>query len=270
MTGLIQTNPSWQPLVSRSENSGDNHGEEAVYGGMGNSKKKYRAPKRPLFQKGPEDAISSEVWKNYAHLASLMDAVSLIQTKMQFLEMAEKALGRMRILNEQSHLESPTGDKQEYLSLAGFLAKLSQKSFNGLNLFFTLELQQSVLSESDLILKENPTNDSNDLRRLSCLFEVPEKGKKVYAEEEKLEDCAKIVSRNKKNTKDHLEHLQKLVDSARTKIENLDHCYLTLQGKVKAMAQTQTTRESILDHSNQAMLAQTTLLPRKALHLIDS
>ena len=134
------------PAFSASGNSGT--GLSWSQGARQNGQKKAKTKKNRSYFSG---TLSADTWSIYADLASLMDAISLVQTQGTFLEKANIAVRRLERLIKNPKNSDSNSNKHSKNELSKFVSDMLNRT----------ELQSDRIRNSST--KEIPLNNTKHL-----------------------------------------------------------------------------------------------------------
>ena len=236
MTTTVTTNLS--PMnVTASLEASDNSAGDSFWqqnGGRGDEKKSKKDRKKGFF----EGSVPAETWGIYADLASLMNAICLLQTQSAFLIQAKSAIERLERLSNQPKTGGRKMDQAATTAeLTAFVADVLHKT------------QHKTDSNADDPAKRLKANTLN--HRANC------------------SDFADLIQNRMKLLETEKEHLLRLAQSARLRIEKGNHpgMNVVLQNLSDA---TNRTLDEFNTQSFKVIQSQTIRLPKKVLNLINN
>ena len=228
------------PAFSASDNSGA--GLSWSQGARQNGQKKAKNQKNNSYFSG---TLSADTWSIYADLASLMDAISLVQTQGTFLEKANIAVLRLERLIKNPKNSDSNSSKHSKYELSKFVSDMLNRT----------ELQSDRIRNSST--KEIPLNNTKHLitNNLSAIDE--------------WESFEKMTRDRLETIKSEHDHLIDLAKNARLKIQKNNHSSLMNEKQCLDKATIWTVNE-LKHHSFRVYKIQTDRLPKNALRLINN
>ena len=254
MTAILTTSPPARNVIP-SFRASDNSGSQSffLYDGALSQNKKQR---HLNLQELSEGSVSVETWKIYADLAGLMNAISLLQTQMAFLKLAQKSIhGLRKIFNEtENQIGTELGEPDNY-------EKFSELSSFVIDVLNRTRTESAHNGELNVNTSSEPKRDimpldSSSLAPKFQSFQDLDQSHKLIQERLDLMELEKA-------------HLLKLALGARLKIEEINQSERPLTPQ-KMNEATNKTLQQFGHQSIKAIASQTTSLPRKALSLIDN
>ena len=211
--------------------------------GRAYEKKIKKAKKKGFF----EGSVSMATWGIYADLAGLLDAICLLQTQSALLNQAKSALDRLKRLSNRAETGCSRQDPATTpAELAAFITDMLYKT------------GQKSNSNED----ENPANDP------TC---VPPKSlqSKPLNDEADWSNFSNIIQERLHLLDNRKEHLMGLAQSARLRIEEINHpCVNNDQQNLNDV--TNRTLNDLHSASFKAFQSQTLRLPKTVLSLINN
>ncbi len=228
------------PAFSASDNSGE--GLLWSQGARQNGQKKAKTKKNRSYFSG---TLSADTWSIYADLASLMDAICLVQTQGTLLEKANIAVQRLEQLIKNPKNNDSNSDKNKKNELSKFVSDTLNRT----------ELQSDRIRKP--IKKEIPLNNTKHLIT-NNLSEIDE-----------WESFEKMTRDSLETIKSDHDHLIGLAKKARLKIQKNNHSSLMNEKQCLDKATIWTVNE-LKHHSFRVYKIQTDRLPKNALRLIKT